>query len=49
MFSFAACSEGLAPEAVEGWESMLYHIKSLAPVCDDLAGRFCRAETPMLH
>jgi len=34
MFSFAACSEGLAPEAVEGWESMPYHTQSLPPVCD---------------
>ena len=33
------CSEGLAAEAVEAWESMLYHIKALAPVCDDLAGK----------
>lgn len=34
----AACREGLSPEAVEGWESMLYHIKGLAPVVDDLSG-----------
>ncbi|KAL4459069.1 hypothetical protein ABPG75_013934 [Micractinium tetrahymenae] len=29
--------EGLSPEAVEGWESMLYHIKGLGPVVDDLS------------
>lgn len=36
-------SEGLSPEGVEGWESMLYHVKALAPVCDDLAGERCHA------
>ncbi|EFN53154.1 hypothetical protein CHLNCDRAFT_136928 [Chlorella variabilis] len=29
--------EGLGEEAVEGWESMLYHVKTLSPLCDDLS------------
>ncbi|KAL4859049.1 hypothetical protein ACK3TF_000833 [Chlorella vulgaris] len=29
--------EGMTEDEVGGWESMLYHIKTLAPLCDDLS------------
>ena len=37
----SSCGEEDDGGGVEGWESVLFHVKTLAPLCDDLSGARC--------